>query len=146
LYDSVEGIIENSDKLKGKQKENVINFAAQGILSKQLATIKLDVPIEFDEAALKYDDVKDITEKNKELLSVLFDELEFRTLKRKILNEESAKSFSPKTSEKIGSSSLSKTISENRQAATDQMDRTITFWFYRKGTCHHFTKYSSSRK
>jgi DNA polymerase-1 len=122
LYDSVEGIIENSDKLKGKQKENVINFAAQGILSKQLATIKLDVPIEFDEAALKYDDVKDITEKNKELLSVLFDELEFRTLKRKILNEESAKSFSPKTSEKIGSSSLSKTISENRQAATDQMD------------------------
>ncbi len=122
LYNSVEGIIENVDKLKGKQKENVINFAQQGILSKELATIKIDVPIEFDAKALEYDDVKDITEKNKGLLSALFDELEFRTLKRKILNEESAKSFSPKTGAKVGSSSLSKTISENKKAATDQMD------------------------
>ncbi|PIY08158.1 MAG: DNA polymerase I [Flexibacter sp. CG_4_10_14_3_um_filter_32_15] len=120
-YKSVEGIIENVDKLKGKQKENVINFAEQGLLSKELATIKIDVPIEFDETALKYD-AKDGSELNKEVLSALFDELEFRTLKRKILNEESAKSFSPKTSEKVGSSSLSKTISENKKAATDQMD------------------------
>ncbi|AFM06096.1 DNA polymerase I [Bernardetia litoralis DSM 6794] len=120
LYDSVEGIIENVDKLKGKQKENVTNFAAQGILSKELATIKIDVPIEFDAKALEYDDVKNITSKNKETLSTLFDELEFRTLKRKILNEESTKSFSPKA--KIGSSSLSKTISENKKATTDQMD------------------------
>ncbi len=121
-FGSVEGIIENADKLKGKQKENVINFAQQGLLSKELATIKIDVPIEFDAKALEYDDVKDITEKNKDLLSALFDELEFRTLKKKILNEESVKSFSPKTSEKVGSSSLSKTISENKKAVTDQMD------------------------
>lgn len=120
-FGSVEGIIENVEKLKGKQKENVINFAAQGILSKELATIKIDVPVEFDEEALKYD-AKDGSELNKELLSVLFDELEFRTLKKKILNEESAKSFSPKTGVKVGSSSLSKTISENKKAATDQMD------------------------
>ncbi len=122
LYDSVEGIIKNVDKLKGKQKENVINFAEQGLLSKELATIKLDVPIEFDAKALEYDDVKDITTKNKDLLSALFDELEFRTLKRKILNEETPKSFSPKSSAKVGSSSLSKTISENRKASTNQID------------------------
>lgn len=120
-FGSVEGIIENADKLKGKQKENVVNFAQQGILSKELATIKIDVPVEFDEHALKYD-AKDGSEINKELLSALFDELEFRTLKKKILNEESAKSFSPKTSEKVGSSSLSKTISENKQGNSDQMD------------------------
>ncbi|WP_375560390.1 DNA polymerase I [Bernardetia sp. OM2101] len=120
-YNSVEGIIENVNDLKGKQKENVINFAEQGMLSKELATIKIDVPIEFDEKALKYD-AKDGTEINKEVLSALFDELEFRTLKRKILNEETPKSYSPKTSAKVGSSSLSKTISENKKTATDQMD------------------------
>ncbi|WP_338765338.1 DNA polymerase I [Bernardetia sp. ABR2-2B] len=111
LYDSVEGIIENSDKLKGKQKENVINFAEQGLLSKQLATIKIDVPIEFDAEALEYDDVKEITNENRGLLSELFDELEFRTLKRKILNEESPKSFAPKT-----------TTSKSSKSPTDQMD------------------------
>ncbi|WP_291728888.1 DNA polymerase I [Bernardetia sp.] len=109
-FDSVEGIIENADKLKGKQKENVVNFAQQGILSKELATIKIDVPIEFDAKALEYDDVKDITEENKKTLSELFDELEFRTLKRKILNEEVPKSFAPKTAAK------------SSKSATDQMD------------------------
>ena len=47
-YGSVEELIKNTDQLKGKQKENVINFAEQGLLSKKLATIILDVPIEFD--------------------------------------------------------------------------------------------------
>ena len=95
---------------------------SKALLSKQLATIKIDVPIEFDAKALEYDDVKDITEKNRGLLSALFDELEFKTLKRKILNEETPKSFSPKTTTAVGSSSLSKTISDNRKAASDQMD------------------------
>ena len=45
LYDSVEGLIDNIDKLKGKQKENVTNFAEQARLSKDLATIILDVPL-----------------------------------------------------------------------------------------------------
>ncbi len=106
LYDSVEGIIENSDKLKGKQKENVVNFAEQGLLSKELATIKLDVPIEFDFKSLEVEEV------NKEILSPLFDELEFRTLKRKILNEETPKLSSPKTT----------TSKAKKVDATDQMD------------------------
>ena len=110
-FGSVEGIIENADKLKGKQKENVINFAEQGILSKQLATIKIDVPIEFDAEALEYDDVTKITEDRRKGLSALFDELEFRTLKRKILNEDSPKSFAPKT-----------TASKSSTPTTDQMD------------------------
>lgn len=81
LYHSVEGLIENSDKLKGKQKEKVIEFAEQGILSKMLATIKLDVPIQFD--ADKY-----IVEPlNKPALTEIFKELEFRTLATSILGE-----------------------------------------------------------
>ena len=81
LYNSVEGLIENSDKLKGKQKEKVIEFAEQGRLSKTLATIKLDVPIQFD--ADKY-----IVEPiNETVLAELFKELEFRSLATSILGQ-----------------------------------------------------------
>ena len=85
-YGSVENLIANVDKLKGKQQENVRNFAAQGILSKELATIHCEVPVTFDEEDLK------ISEVNKESLSLLLDELEFRTLRRRMLGEESGES------------------------------------------------------
>lgn len=81
-YGSVENLIANVDKLKGKQQENVRNFAEQGLLSKELATIMLEVPVDFVEEDLR------LTEVNKELLSPLLDELEFRTLRRRLLGEE----------------------------------------------------------
>jgi len=82
LYHSVEGLIENTEQLKGKQKENVINFAEQGLLSKRLATIKLDVPIQFN--AEKYI----IEPINRSALSEVFKELEFRSLATTILGED----------------------------------------------------------
>ncbi len=80
-YKTVEGIIENSDKLKGKQQENVINFAEQGLLSKKLATINIDSPVEFDEKAVTLDPI------NREKLTALFKELEFRTLAIQVLGD-----------------------------------------------------------
>jgi DNA polymerase I len=88
-YGSVENLIANVDKLKGKQQENVRNFAEQGLLSKELATIHLSVPVDFDELNLQYSEV------NKELLSPLLDELEFRTLRRRLLGEETSPQPSP---------------------------------------------------
>lgn len=74
-YGSVENLIANAEAdLKGKQKENVINFAEQGLMSKQLATIILDVPVEFNPEALK------ISHPDQEKVIELFSELEFRTL------------------------------------------------------------------
>lgn len=96
-FDSVEGIIENADKLKGKQKEKVIEFADQGRMSKWLATIKLDVPVTFDAERYKLEPI------NKEALSEIFAELEFRTLAKQILGGPKDSSQS-KTKEK-GSSS-----------------------------------------
>ncbi|GAB5417362.1 MAG: DNA polymerase I [Crocinitomicaceae bacterium] len=81
-FGSVEGIIENSDQLKGKQKENVENFAQQGIMSKSLATIITDVPVEFNEEDLVLDAPD--TDKIKEV----FTDLEFRNLARRVLGEE----------------------------------------------------------
>lgn len=82
LYDSVEGLIENAEQLKGKQKENVINFAQQGLDSKKLATIVLDVDIAFDEKALV------LEEPDPEKVKAIFTELEFRTLAKRVLGEE----------------------------------------------------------
>jgi DNA polymerase-1 len=56
-FGSVENLIANADKLKGKQKENVVNFAQQGLLSKELATILCEVPIEFHEESLRLSEV-----------------------------------------------------------------------------------------
>ena len=44
-YGSLEGLLENVDQLKGKQKEKVIEFAEQGRMSKVLATINTEVPV-----------------------------------------------------------------------------------------------------
>lgn len=96
-FGSVEGIIANADKLKGKQQENVINFAEQGLVSKKLATILLDVPVELEEENLK------VIDPNKEILEPLFSELEFRTLGKRVFGEE----FS---------------VVENSKPATAQMD------------------------
>ena len=81
-YGSLEGLLENTDDLKGKQKENVINFAKQGVMSKLLATIILDVEVEFDEEKLK------LSPYDREKILNIFTELEFRNLAKRVLGEE----------------------------------------------------------
>lgn len=80
-YGSMENIIANSHELKGKQRENVENFAEQGMISKKLATIILDVPVEFNPDALI------LEEPSRELLEPLFAELEFRTIGKRVFGE-----------------------------------------------------------
>jgi len=83
-FHSLENLLDNTDKLKGKLKENVENFKDQAILSKKLATIILDAPTPLDEEQLR---VKEI---NKDAMRAVFDELEFRQLAKRVLNEEPA--------------------------------------------------------
>jgi DNA polymerase-1 len=81
-FGSIENLIENSDKLKGKLRENVENYAEQAMLSKKLARIILDVPISFET-----DDLK-IKEPDSKALTALFDELEFKTFARRFFDSE----------------------------------------------------------
>ena len=78
-FGSIEGLLRNTDQLKGKQKENVINFSEQGLLSKELATIVLDVPVEIDFDKMLIDNW------NESDLLELFSEMEFRTLAKRVL-------------------------------------------------------------
>ena len=90
-YGSVENLIDNVDQLKGKQQENVRNFADQGRVSKMLATIITDVEIEFDEKALLVEPV------DADKIREVFTELEFVTLAKRIIGEEIVVSASNKT-------------------------------------------------
>ena len=81
-YGSMENIFANAHELKGKQKENVENFQAQGLLSKKLATIILDVPVTLDEDGLL------LEAPDRSLLEPLFAELEFKTLGRRVFGED----------------------------------------------------------
>jgi DNA polymerase-1 len=77
-YESVEGVIYHVGELKGKQQERIREHAEQALLSKKLATIQLDVPIEADWEAITLNEV------DKEKLVPLFAEFEFRTLGKRI--------------------------------------------------------------
>ena len=73
-YGSMENLLANTHELKGKMKEKVEAAKDLGLLSKQLATIMLDVPVSFHAKDFELDqpDIEKVTE--------LFNELEFRNL------------------------------------------------------------------
>lgn len=81
-YGSMEAIFEHVEDFKGKQKENIINFKEQGLLSKKLATIITNVDVPFEPGKLK------ITPQDNNKLRSIFTELEFRSLAKRVLGEE----------------------------------------------------------
>lgn len=89
-YGSLENLIAHAHELKGKQQENVIQFAEQGKVSKMLATILVDLEVPFDEAHLM------MCAPDNAAVRDIFTELEFRNLLQKVLGEELQISSGPK--------------------------------------------------
>ncbi len=83
-FRSLEGIYENIEKLKGKQKENLEAYREQAQLSKALATIAVDVPL------LLHPDDLERKPPDSENLRSLFTELEFKNLGNRFFGEQSA--------------------------------------------------------
>ena len=82
-WDSVENLLAHAKEIKGKLGENLQAYADQALLSKELATIQIDVPIDssWDDLKLSPYPEKDIKE--------LFAEFEFRTLTKRLFPEAS---------------------------------------------------------
>jgi DNA polymerase-1 len=80
IYQSIENLFNHADDLKGKVKESIIQNKEQIALSKDLVTIRLNVPIEFEENRLIYEGAR------KDELVELFRELEFKTLADRVLS------------------------------------------------------------
>lgn len=88
-YGSIENLLENTDKLKGALQKRVTENAEQIRFSKFLATIKTDVPIQFNA-------VKCVREKpNETRLTEIYTELEFRTFINKMTGEEKKSAPAP---------------------------------------------------
>lgn len=81
-YGSVENILENADKIKGSLGEKVRNGKENAVMSKKLAKIITNVPVEFHEEQFC------LKEWNKPELIEVFTELEFKTLGKRVLGEE----------------------------------------------------------
>ena len=79
-YQTIENLFEHTDDLKGRVQESILQNKEQIELSKDLATIRLDVPVEFDENKLLFEGAK------KDELVNLFQELEFKTLATRVLS------------------------------------------------------------
>ena len=133
-YGSIENLYENLDEIKGKLKDKISSNKELGLLSKKLATIITDVPIEYSIEELK------ISNSNSEKILSIFNELEFKRLKENYLklfgkssNEKedkqnlefdfkqqyNSKIFSQKVESKLGTELLIKKISSEKSVALD---------------------------
>jgi DNA polymerase-1 len=81
-YDSIENIIANADNIKGSLGEKIRNGKADAIMSKKLATIITNVPVQFHEENFC------LKEWNRQELVDVFAELEFKSLGKRILGED----------------------------------------------------------
>ncbi len=80
-FGTVEDIVKNVDQLKGAVKTKIETNGDKGILSKRLATITIDAPVDLDQESLKYE------EPDEGQLVPLLDELEFRTISKRLFGE-----------------------------------------------------------
>jgi DNA polymerase-1 len=81
-YGSIENVLENADKIKGALGEKVKAGKELAVMSKKLATIIMNVPLQFHEEDFK------LKEWDKETLKDVFAELEFKTLGKRILGDD----------------------------------------------------------
>jgi DNA polymerase-1 len=81
-YDTLENVLANAHNVKGKMGEKIAAGKEDAIMSKKLATIILNVPCEFHEKDFE------VSEWNKENLIQVFEELEFKTMAKRLLDIE----------------------------------------------------------
>lgn len=140
-FGNIDNMLSHTDELKGKMREKVENAVDDIKMSKFLATIRTDVPIELnlDELAVTSPDEKKLTE--------LFTELEFKTLANKFLKKDKPvqkevktqldlfQEFAPESSEapKNASFESHKTVSHKYELIDNEMDmRRICDFFLTK--------------
>jgi len=117
-YKSIDGLYQNIDDQKGKLKENLVEFEQQVRMSRKLAKIILDVPVEFDEDKLVMED-PDIQKLNE-----IFADLEFRQLIQK--QAEKPKAVSDARFEQGTLFGFSNPIPEIKSVGTTNLDSIST--------------------
>ncbi len=110
-FGSVENIVKNVDQLTGATQKKIRENGTLGLLSKKLATIKIDSPVEFNEEALAYG------EPNPAILKPIFNELEFKTIARRVFQEENEiKSGGSQQLGLFDTGSVSETLQDSKES------------------------------
>ncbi|MCP3659900.1 MAG: DNA polymerase I [Bacteroidetes bacterium] len=109
-YDSIENLLKNTDKLKGKIKENLIQYSKQAQDSKKLGTIDTNVPIKLELDKSEY------TQPNTKQLLEILKELEFKTIIKRLFGstvEQQQKLEFDKNSSKIADEIIKENQNQN---------------------------------
>ncbi|HNG71663.1 MAG TPA: DNA polymerase I [Chitinophagales bacterium] len=142
-FGSIENIYENIDEVKGAMKEKLIEHKEMALISKKLATIITDAPIDWNENDFQ------LKAFNKEKLAQLFSELEFRTLGKKMIGDDYSANDSiknitnPKTETPKNTAQTSMFASEELDAISTmpptQKLQATSFGKNINNTTHHYT-------
>jgi DNA polymerase I len=120
-YGSVEKILEAADTIKGALGEKIRAGRESALMSKRLATIVTDVPVEFHEEDFR------LKEWNKEALKEVFIDLEFRTVGRRLLGEDAFGDSVPKRNNSTQTDLFNSASAENEPDKTDG-ETTASSW------------------
>ncbi|MBW8358321.1 MAG: DNA polymerase I [Weeksellaceae bacterium] len=114
-YGSIENLLANTDKITGKLREKVEASAERGILSKKLATIICDVPIEF------HQEQYDLERPDFEKVKTVFDEIEFRRLYENLYRAFAPTTIEPADPNKVSRYDQINIKADNGKAAGSSM-------------------------
>ena len=118
-YNTLENVLANAHNIKGALGEKIKAGIDDAILSKKLATIITNVPVNFHEEDFK------LKEPNKELLAEAFNELEFRTLGKRILGNDFNITSTPVQTDLFGNPVEIKTTENKKQQKIFEVKKTI---------------------
>ncbi len=139
-FGSVENLIANADSLKGKIQEKIKDNEEKGLLSKKLARIMLDVPVEFHE------DDFELNTPNFDRVKEIFQELEFRRLTENFLKTFNIEAETPQPTPQKTSSATQQNIQFDLFNTSDEETtaQTTTSTYNTVENSSHFYQYTQT--
>ena len=114
-YGNLEGIYENIDEIKGKQKEKLITDKENAFISRELATVKRELDVEYDKNKLKFE------EKDFDSLLELYEELDFKRFSKAV--EEEKERFLQSGNQKELTEEEKQILEKNKKITEEKLEK-----------------------
>ena len=114
-YGNLEGIYENIDEIKGKQKEKLLSDKENAFISRELATVKRELDVEYDKNKLKFE------EKDFDSLLELYEELDFKRFSKAV--EEEKERFLQNGNQKELTEEEKQILEKNKKIAEEKLEK-----------------------
>ena len=114
-YGNLEGIYENIDEIKGKQKEKLLTDKENAFISRELATVKRELDVEYDKNKLKFE------EKDFDSLLKLYEELDFKRFSKAV--EEEKERFLQNGNQKELTEEEKLVLEKNKKIAEEKLEK-----------------------